>query len=159
MRLSQELNDALCEQILQELTNANIYSQVASYFENLQLKNLADYFYKQSLDEKSHADKFIQYINDRIGGKATLGDVQFPNLTLTTPESIGNVYMSTEQQTTASIESLYELALETKSYIDLPFLSDMLSEQVLEEDEAQSFAVKISMVKDLVLFDATFEVG
>lgn len=127
-----------------------------SYFENLQLKKLAKYFYDRSLEEKSHADKFMQYINDRTGGSVSIGEVDEPKLILTDPSSVGDAYVRTEEDTTASIEAIFDLMLEEKSYIDLGFLQSMLSEQVSEEDEAQEFSMKIKNVKDLVLFDATF---
>lgn len=159
MKLSQELNNALNKQIIHELRNQNIYSQIASYFEDLQLKNLANYFRSQSDHEHDHSKKFIQHINDRTGGKVVIGDVMMPTISITSIEDIGNLYIQTEEETTATIENLYNIALEEKSFIDLPFLLSMLDEQREEEDSAQSFAIKAKMVNNLVLFDATFEVG
>jgi ferritin len=155
MILSQNLCDALNQQILHELGNVTKYMQINSYFENLQLKNLAKYFLARSQEEKGHADKFMNYINDRTGGLVTIGEVQEPNLALTDPASIGVAFVQIEENTTLSIESIFDLALGEKSYLDLPFLQEMLSEQVGEEDEANEFALKIKMVKDIVLFDAT----
>lgn len=159
MKLSESLNAALNQQILHELKNQNIYLQLASYFEDLQLKNLANYFKKQSEDEYGHAKKFIQYINDRTGGKVTIGEVDSPNLTVSSIEDVGNIYITTEESTTESIEAIMELVLDEKSYIDMGFIQEMLDEQVSEEDEANEFALKLKIVKDLVLFDAIFEVG
>lgn len=156
MRLSQNLNDALNLQILHEMRNVLIYMQINSFFENLQLKNLAKFFLERSDEEKSHADKFLNYINDRTGGFVLLNEVEEPSLNLTDIASVGDEYIKTEEATTASIESLYDLALSERSYMDLGFLQSMLDEQVSEEDESMSFAVKAKNVKDLVLFDATF---
>ena len=156
MKLSDSLNEALNLQILHELKNVSKYMQINSYFENLQLKKLASYFHDRSLEEKSHADKFMQYINDRTGGSVSIGEVDEPKLMLADPSSVGDAYVKTEEDTTLSIEAIFDLALEEKSYIDLGFLQSMLVEQVSEEDEAQEFFMKIKNVKDLVLFDATF---
>ncbi len=156
MKLSQNLNEALNQQVLHEYKNMLIYKQVESFFEDFQLKNLSEYFRKQSQEEKGHGDKFVQYINDRTGGKVQLSDVEFPNISLSDFSSVGDVYVSAEEATTESIESLYDLALNEKSYIDLGFLEEMLNEQVQEEDTAQEFSLKIKSVKDIVLFDATF---
>lgn len=157
MRLSQELNDALNQQILKEYGNVLRYAAINSYFENLQLKKLAKYFLDRSNEEKDHADKFMQYINDRTGGLVTIGEVDAPVLNISDSQSVADVYVLAEEDTTESIEALYDLAFSEKSYIDLGFLQDMLNEQVSEEDEANEFATKIKMVKDIVLFDATFE--
>jgi ferritin len=77
-------------------------------------------------------------------------------ITDTDINAIADLYVWLEQQTTESIEALYELALDEKSYIDLPFLLKMLDEQREEEDTSLIFSVRIKMVKDLVLFDAEF---
>ena len=159
MKLSESLNSALNEQVLHELRNQNIYLQIASFFEDLQLRNLAEYFYEQSNHEKSHADKFIKYINSRTGGKVSIGEVDHPNLNLSSKEDVADVYVSTEEGTTESIEEIMDLVLEDKSYIDMSFIQDMLQEQVEEEDAASEFALKLKMCNDLVLFDATFKVG
>jgi len=155
VNLSNSLNDALCQEVVKEFSNQLAYSQIESYFEDLQLKKLSAYFRKQSEEEKVHANRFIQYINDRTGGSVSIGDVPAPEIKTGNFE-IADLYIQIEESTTESIESLYELAQELKSYVDLPFILEMLSEQVKEEDEAQEFALKIRNVKDLVLFDASF---
>ncbi len=157
MKLSQELNDAINSQIQHELLNQNKYLQIASYFANLQLMNLSNYFTKQADHEFSHAKLFIDHLNARMGGKVLIESVEASNLTISSIEDVGNIYVETEQGTTEAIEDLYNFAMESKSFIDLPFLSKMLDEQIEEEDSAQSFKLKSSMVKDIVLFDATFE--
>jgi ferritin len=157
LKLSQNLNDALNSQILIELQNQNKYMAVQSYFEDLQLKKLAGFFKSQASGENEHANLFMDYINDRNGGKVTIGEADEPQINFTDISSVADFYVLTEQQTTESIESLYDMALSEKSFIDLPFLSKMLLEQVEEEDTSQKLALNLKMVKDIVLFDATFE--
>jgi len=156
MKLSQNLNDALNQQILIELQNQNKYMQIQSLFEDMQLKHLADFFKNQSAGENDHANLFMNHINDRNGGKVTIDEINSPMINFSDINSIADFYVLTEQQTTESIESLYDLALEEKSYIDLPFLQKMLDEQVEEEDTSQTLALKLKTVKDIILFDATF---
>jgi len=157
VKLSENLNDALNQQIMIELGNQNKYMQIQSLFENMQLKNLAKFFKEQSAGENDHANLFMDYINDRIGGKVKIEEVNSPIINFEDINSIADFYVKTEQETTESIESLYNLALEEKSYIDLGFLEKMLNEQVEEEDISISFATRIKACKDIVLFDATWE--
>jgi ferritin len=157
VKLSQNLNDALNQQILIELGNQNKYMQIQSLFEDMQLKNLAKFFKEQSAGENSHANLFMDYMNDRIGGKVEIGEVNSPLINFTDINSIADFYVRTEEETTVSIESLYDMALEEKSYIDLGFLTKMLDEQVEEEDTALSFATRIKQVKDIVLFDENWK--
>jgi ferritin len=156
MQLSPSMNEALNQQVIHEYTNQLIYAQIESHFEDLQLTKIAKYFRERSAEEKTHADKFIEHINARTGGKVVLSEVPSPALEIRDVSSVGDVYVQTEEGTTASIESIYELALDEKSFIDLHFILEMLQEQVSEEDEASEFALKAKNVKDLVLWDATF---
>jgi len=157
MNISPSLNDIFNQQIIHEYRNQLIYTQIESLFEALQLKNIAKYFHEQSEHEKGHGDMIVQYLNDRTGGKVNIGEVDAPEVSEFDLENIASMYVSVEEGTTESLESIYEFALENKSFIDLPFLSDMLKEQVEEEDSANVFALNIKMVKDLVLFDKSFE--
>jgi ferritin len=157
VKLSQNLNDAINAQILIELGNQNKYMQIQSLFEDMQLKNLAKFFKEQSAGENGHANLFMNHINDRNGGKVIIGEVNAPIIDFSDINSIADFYVLTEQQTTESIESLYNLAFEEGSYIDLPFLESMLNEQVEEEDTSQRVAMNLKMTKDIVLFDSTFE--
>jgi ferritin len=162
MKLLDSLNNAFNEQITHEYRNQLIYTQLESIFEDFQLKNIAKYFHEQSLHEKSHGDKIVGYLNDRTGGKVNIREIDSPIIpfyTIDTLANIGDLYISTEESTTESLESIYDFALGNKSYIDLPLLSDMLQEQVEEEDSANEFALNIKMTKDLVLFDKSFSGG
>jgi ferritin len=157
VKLSENLNDALNQQIMIELGNQNKYMQIQSLFEDMQLNNLAKFFKEQSAGENGHANLFMDYVNDRTGGKVKIEEVNAPIIEFTDINSIADFYVLTEQQTTESSESLYNLALEEKSYMDLGFLGKMLDEQVEEEDTSTAFATKIKAVKDVVLFDAMWE--
>ena len=157
MKLSQELNSSLNQQVMHEFRNMLVYRKIQNYFENLQLKKLASYFQKQSLQEAEHADKFVQYINDRTGGLVDIGDIASLPYEVRNLEDVGKIFILVEEETTKSIESIYNLALSSNSFIDLGFIQSMLIEQVEEEDIANEFAMKLNMVKDIVLFDATME--
>lgn len=156
MILSSDLNDALNEQVIREYQNMLIYKKIESYLQELELNNIAKVFHKQAEEENEHAKEFIDYINNRVGGKVVLGEIPSPEtVSITSENSIGDIYLQLEQDTTESIESIYELAVSLKSYMDLPYLLHMLENQVIEEDEALNFSKRFKMVKDLVLFDAT----
>jgi ferritin len=157
LKLSQELNDAFVEQVSREYYNSNLYKQIESRFEDMRLLNLAKVFKDQSIQEKEHGDKFVAYINSRTGGKVTINEIDIPNIPMETVENIADGFVSAEEQTTESIESIYELALSEKSYMDLGFIQEMLVEQVEEEDMATTFSANIKITKDLVLFDASFK--
>jgi ferritin len=157
LNLKESLNEAFNNQISKEYANVLAYAQLQSLFEDMQLTRLAKYFGERSNEEKGHADKFIAHINARTGGKVSIQEIPAPDFGDLDAPSIGALYVQREEDTTESIESIYELANDEKSYIDLPFILEMLDEQVSEEDEANEFAMKAKNVKDLVLWDASFE--
>ena len=157
MKLTQSLNDALNQQIVKEYSNVLVYAQIQSFFENMQLTNLAKYFGERSDEEKTHANKFMAHLNARTGGNVTIGQVPAPELGSLDASAIGQLYVQREEDTTESIESICDLVYDEKCYIDLPFVLSMLDEQVSEEDEANQFAMQAENVKDLVLWNASFE--
>ena len=159
MNLSQVLNDSLNNQIVHEYRNMLIYKQIESYFQNLQLKHIAAYFSKQANEEKGHGDKIVNYLNARTGGNVIIGNIPAPmSLVGYDPETIGTLYVATEEETTKNLEEIYGLAIESMSFLDLGFLEEMLNEQVEEEDSANEFSMNLAMAKNtLVLFDKSLE--
>lgn len=156
MVLKESLNSAFNEQITHEMRNVSIYRQIQTFFDSMQLVNIAKYFEKQADHENDHAKLLINYVNSRVSGKVKIQAIEDP-IEITSIDQIADLYLETEQGTTESIEALYSLAFEEKSFMDLPFISCFLNEQVEEEDSAEKFKIRISMAKDLVLFDATFK--
>ena len=156
MILKESLNSAFNEQITHEMRNVSIYRQIQSFFDGMQLTNIAKYFKNQADHENDHAKMLIEYVNSRIGGNIKIQTIEDP-IEITSVEQIANLYLEVEQGTTESIEALYSLAFEEKSFIDLPLISCFLKEQVEEESSAENFKVRVKMVKDLVLFDALFK--
>jgi ferritin len=156
MKLSERLNEVINQQIIHELKNANTYLQIASYFENVQLKNIAKFFYGEAKGEFKHANLFIKHLNERTGGEVYILDVPKPEIDLSSFTGVADSYIKTEEKTTILIENIYRIAFQEGSFIDLPFISELLAEQIEEENLANEFALRLKMVKDIVLFDATF---
>lgn len=153
MRLLPEINDAFCEQALIELTNVIKYKIISSYFEDLRLGKLAKKFKDQADEEYGHYTKVIDYINDRLGGKYIPVEVITPTITLNSPIEAARLYLETEISTTMSLESIANLIEDLNSYIDRPFIDEMLGIQIEEERNADDFIKQVSLVHDIVLFD------
>ena len=156
MRLSEKLNMALNYQVAHEFLNMAKYKVMQSYFEDLRLKNLSDKFSKQADEEYSHATKIINYINTRLGGKYIPQEIPNPELQISSVQDLARLYLQTEVETTESLEAIYELICEEKSFIDKDFITEMLKTQVLEEDEADEFVKKASLTNDLILLDMAY---
>jgi ferritin len=157
MQLSSEINEALNYQCQHEMLNMWKYKILANYFEDLRLTKLAKKFYGQADEEYGHFSKIIDYLNTRVGGKYYPVEIEAPAMSISSPKDIGKIYMETEVGTTESLEEIADMIYEKKSFVDVPFILEMLNFQITEEDEADEFLKKISMVSDLVLFDAMWE--
>ena len=157
MRLLPEINEALQEQCLVELTNVIKYKIISSYFEDLRLSKLAKKFKDQADEEYAHYTKVIDYINDRLGGKYIPVEVITPTIMLNSYLEAAKLYLETEISTTESLEALANLIEDEKSYIDRPFIDEMLHIQIEEERNADDFFKQVSLVHDIVLFDKLME--
>ena len=73
---SKLCEDTLNSQIISEYEASLAYHCLANYFnrDDIGLKKLVDYFNKASLEEREHADKFMEYQNMR-GGIVRLSDL------------------------------------------------------------------------------------
>ena len=58
----------ITEQVGNELAASHQYLLIATYFDGEGLPSLAQHFYKQSLEERDHALRFIRYLVDADAG-------------------------------------------------------------------------------------------
>ncbi len=86
----------------------------------------------QAEEERSHADRFLDFILDR-GGKAVIGDVEAPRSKFSGPEEVFASALAQEEAVTAAIHDLYRMADKLGDLASLPFLQDFISEQTEEE--------------------------
>jgi ferritin len=156
LKISDNLNKLINSQIAHELLNRMKYIQIYSHFEDLQLLKLSKKFKDQADEELGHSQQLIDYLNERLGGKVSVSEIPASDLQLVTLQDVANAYMETELLTTEMIQEIMEAVEVEKSYIDRKFVEEFLHQQIKEEDEADEFMKKTMLVKDILLFDATF---
>ncbi|MFO0952362.1 MAG: ferritin [Isosphaeraceae bacterium] len=116
MLISEKLNAAINEQVGHELANSHQYLAIASYFEAEGLFGLAKIYASQSDEERTHALKFIKFLND-AGAKVAVPAVPAPRNTFKSAEDAAQLALDTERVTTQQIYDLVTLANEEKNYI------------------------------------------
>jgi bacterioferritin B len=131
--------DALNDQIANEFSAAMQYIGAAVHYDAETLPRLAGFFYRQALEERSHAMMMIQYLLDvdetvripSIAGVETKFD-----------DDVAPVKMALEQERRVGeeINKLFELARSTKEYRAEQFMQWFVSEQVEE----------VSLMQDLL---------
>ena len=141
-RISRELNAAINEQIGHEFQASHQYIAIASYFDDLALKKLAALFFKQSEEERSHAMKFVHYVNE-AGGKVAIPAIPAPKTEFKSVAEAVKFSLEWEKEVTRKIYDLMRLAIEEKDYIGQDFLRWFVSEQ-LEEESSMDKLLKVA---------------
>lgn len=145
MELNKKLQDALNDQIREELYSSYLYLSMASYCQSINLPGFAHWMRVQSQEEMGHAIKFYGFIEDR-GGRVLLQGIEQPPAEFGGPVDIFTQTLAHEKHITGRIEMLYGMALEQKDYASTGFLQGFINEQVEEERNATDILNVLKMV-------------
>ncbi|MFC2055333.1 ferritin [Chloroflexota bacterium] len=141
---SEAVQEAMNEQIKNEIYSAYIYLSMSAHFEAVNLSGFAHWMRMQSEEELEHAMKFFHYINDR-GGRVELRAIDQPPVEWGSPVEIFETALAHEQKVTAMINNLYEIALKEKDYPSQVMLQWYIDEQVEEEKTAGEIVETLKM--------------
>jgi len=133
--LSQTIQDAVNEQIKNEIYSAYMYLAMAAYSEAANLPGVAHWMRAQYHEEMEHAMKMFHYVNER-GGRVLLQAIPQPPAEYESPLDVFQKTLDHERHVTALIHNLYALALRENDYATQVFLQWFISEQVEEEKNA-----------------------
>jgi bacterioferritin B len=155
MLISKQLNEAINKQIGREMEASNQYLQIAAYFEGRYLKKLAELFYKQAAEEQAHALKFLHYVTE-TGGKLEIPTLAAPKSVFSSAEEAVSMSLKWENDVTAFIYELVEIANSTKDYIAREFLSWFITEQLEEVSSMDTLlgVVRNTGDKNLIMVEA-----
>ncbi len=145
--ISEKLNKLLNEQVQKEFYSAYLYLGMEAYFANQNLDGFANHFHVQVQEERDHAMKFFNYINQK-GGKVELLKIDAPEINFKSAEEVFDLSLKHEQFVTASIYNLVDNALEEKDHGTNQFLQWFVTEQVEEEATADKILRKLKLIKD-----------
>lgn len=145
--ISKSVQEALNEQIKNELYSAYLYLAMAAHFESSNLPGFAHWMKIQAAEEVKHSMKFFEYVNER-GGKVTLKAIDQPPTNYKTALDIFKSAYEHEQKVTAMIHKLYELSLKENDYPSQVMLQWFVKEQVEEEKTAGDIVEQLKMAGD-----------
>ena len=141
---SSKVQEAMNEQIKNELYSAYIYLSMAAHFEAVNLPGFAHWMRLQSNEEVEHAMKFFDFINER-GGRVELRAIEGPPVEWGSPLEIFETALGHEQKVTGMINNIYEIAVEEKDYASQNMLQWFIDEQVEEEKSAGEIVETLKM--------------
>ncbi|MDJ0765173.1 MAG: ferritin [Myxococcota bacterium] len=143
--LSKRMEKAINEQINAEIFSAYLYYAMTSYFESMTLNGFAHWLRIQALEELTHAQKFVSYLNDR-GARVHLSALEGPDNEWDSPLAAFEAVYEHEQKVTGLINKLMELAQQESDFATVNFLQWFIGEQVEEEAAADEMVQKLKLV-------------
>lgn len=145
--LSQVMQDAINEQVNNELFSSYTYLSMAAWCEHKQFVGCAHWLRLQSDEERAHATRLQDFLlarNCRVFYK----QIAQPDHDFETVVEVFEKALAQEQTVTAQIDGLYELAFKEKAFAALVELEWFITEQVEEEKTAREVVHKFHMVAD-----------
>ena len=145
--LGKAVEEAMNEQIKNELFSAYQYLSMAAYCESENLPGFARWMRAQSREETEHAMKLYDFILDR-NGRVELRGIDGPVVEFGSPLEVFERALEHEQKVTAMINDLYGLAVMENDYASQTFLQWFVTEQVEEEKNTGDVVETLKMVGD-----------
>jgi len=160
MQISKAMSDLMNAQVGNELGASNQYLQISAYFEAQALKKLAGLFKKQAEEEREHAMKFFEYLNE-VGAPVALPAIPAPKYDIASAEEAFKMAVAWEKEVTRQIYAMVELAGKEKDYASKHFLQWFVAEQVEEVSSMETYLAVVQRAgeKNLLMMEAYFSHG
>lgn len=143
--MNENLLNELNEQIKYEFYSANFYLAMAAYLASQDLDGFANFFKVQEEEERFHAMKFFDYINE-MDGRVIIQGLAEPNNEFNSVLDVFQKAYEHEKKVTQRIYKLMDLATQEKDYKTISFLNWFVDEQVEEESTMKSIIKKLERI-------------
>jgi ferritin len=132
--IGEKMQEALNQQINEELYSGYLYLSMSTYFYDEGLDGMAGWMKAQEGEERSHAMKLFDHVVER-GGRVELKAIKEPAKEWDSPLAAWQAAYEHEQYITGKIYDLVDLAEEEKDKAAWAMLQWFVTEQVEEEDQ------------------------
>jgi ferritin len=146
--LSERLATALNDQVARELAAAHQYFAVGAHYEADTFPRLAEFFYDQADEERSHAMKMVRYLIDK-DAPVQLGSIDAPNRGFADHVEPIKLALDQERNNTVKISELVEIARDTRDHASEQFMQWFVAEQVEEEATMQALLAVAERTRDI----------
>src|SRR5262245_53336090 len=110
MLISKDMNGAINEQIGHEFAAMLQYVAIATYFDSEGLPRLAQHFYRQAEEEKTHAMRFVHYLVE-AGGEVAIPAIPAVQSGFRSAEEAVKLSLDRELTVTQQINGLMDRAI------------------------------------------------
>ena len=141
--LSQNLIDELNLQIKYEMFSAQLYLSMAAWCADQQLDGFVVWFKAQAEEEKFHAMRFFEFIDD-MGGKVKMTGFEDPQSEFASLTEVFEYSLEHERFVTSRIYHLMNIAQEEKEHATISFLNWFVDEQ---REEEKTFGGVLQQIK------------
>jgi len=145
--MKQKIQDALNAQLNAESFSAHLYMSMSAHFQSVNLKGMAHWMRLQADEETTHVMKFFDYVLSR-GGKVALDQIGAPPTEWESPLAVFEAAYGHEQQVSAKINTLVDLALAERDHASNAFLQWFVTEQVEEEESVSEIVDQLKLIAD-----------
>ncbi|TDT63295.1 ferritin [Fonticella tunisiensis] len=145
--IGQRLIDELNKQLTRELESAHTYIAISAYFHSEDLPGFANFFMVQSDEERFHAMKIFNYIN-QINERIKIGGIEAPKNDFSSILDAFNHAFEHEKALTTKIYNLMDIAAEEREYATISFLKWFVDEQIEEQDLFNGIIKKLERIQN-----------
>jgi ferritin len=145
--ISNEIQDALNDQIKNEYFSSYTYMSMAAYCESINMQGFATWMRLQSQEELGHAMRLFDYILNR-DGRVVLQSIAKPQTKFKSLKEMFQIVLDHEREVTGMINKLYEQAISENDHATTVELQWFIQEQVEEEKTAQEILDKLKLAGD-----------
>jgi ferritin len=145
--LNSTIEDAINEQINNELFSSYSYLSMAAWCEHEQFLGCAHWLRVQSQEEYGHAMKLFDFLLAR-NSIVKLKPIAQPEIKFPAIVTVFEKSLEQEERVTGQIDALYELAFNEKAFAALVELEWFITEQVEEEKTAREVVAKFHLVQN-----------
>lgn len=134
--LSSDIEAALNQQIRKEATSSGAYLSMASWCDRNGFDGSAEYFFKQSEEERRHQMKIFKYVLD-MGGTAISPEISGLKIEYSSFREVFEDALEQEIAITQSFKNIAARCHKEQDFVTLEFLNWFLKEQREEEYKAR----------------------
>lgn len=145
--LAERMEEALNGQINKELYSGYLYLAMSAYCSQQGIPGAAHWFMAQVQEESMHGMKMYEYVQQK-GGRVILSPIDAPPSEFGTISELFEIVLAHEEDVTASVNDLMDIALEEHDHATRIFLEWFVSEQVEEEANVRDIIDQLKMAGD-----------
>ncbi|MHB0960619.1 MAG: ferritin [Pirellulaceae bacterium] len=145
--MDKKIETAFNRHLNAEFYSSYLYLSMANCFAAQNLEGMTSWMRIQMDEERMHAMKFVDFINDR-GGRVILGQIDKPPSEWSTPLAAFEEALSHERLISKMINELLDLTIKENDHASASFLQWFVNEQVEEEAAAQAIVGKLKLIQD-----------